>query len=130
VQELPNLTGASSASANGINNLGEVVGGSGTDAVLWKNDRDRTPVDLGVLPGLGWSSAFAINDFDEVVGWSGFAAFLWTPAGGMQDLNALIDSNSGWQLTSANAINHLGQITGEGTINGQTHAFLLTPTSP
>ena len=45
----------------------------------------------------------------------------------MRDLNNLIPSNSGWLLTSANSINVRGQITGEGTIGGQTHAFVLTP---
>jgi len=30
-------------------------------------------------------------------------------------------------LTSANAINDNGQITGQGTMNGEVHAFLLTP---
>ncbi len=45
----------------------------------------------------------------------------------MRDLNKLIPSNSGWQLTSANGINVRGQITGEGTIDGQTHAFVLAP---
>jgi hypothetical protein len=45
----------------------------------------------------------------------------------MLDLNDFIGQGSGWVLTSANAITILGQITGFGTINGQTHAFLLTP---
>ena len=32
-----------------------------------------------------------------------------------------------WTLTWAFAINDSGQITGQGQINGQTHAYLLTP---
>ena len=48
----------------------------------------------------------------------------------MQDLNSLLapSSGPGWELDSANAINDAGQIVGEGLVNGQDHAFLLTPT--
>jgi probable HAF family extracellular repeat protein len=45
----------------------------------------------------------------------------------MLDLNNLIPANSGWFLQAANAINDKGQIVGEGTLNGQIEAFLLTP---
>lgn len=45
----------------------------------------------------------------------------------MQNLNNLIPKDSGWQLVLPTAINNRGQITGQGTINGQSHAFLLTP---
>ena len=41
----------------------------------------------------------------------------------MQDLNGLIPANSGWFLSTANAINNAGQVTGQGTINGESHAF-------
>jgi hypothetical protein len=34
---------------------------------------------------------------------------------------------SGWVLSKASGINDLGQIVGAGSINGQTHAFLMTP---
>ena len=44
----------------------------------------------------------------------------------MQDLNLLIDQNSGWTLMWAFAINGKEQITGSGLINGETHAYLLT----
>ena len=48
----------------------------------------------------------------------------------MVDLNSLIDPSSGWVLTSGEGINDVGQITGYGTIGGETHAFLLTPVVP
>jgi probable HAF family extracellular repeat protein len=128
MKALPPLSASdTSASANALNNLGQVVGGSGSTAVLWQNNKNHTAQSLGVLPGQGWSSAFAINDSTQVVGWSGFVAFLWTPSQGMQDLNTLIPSNSGWSLSLPLSINSRGQITGQGTINGQQHAFLLTP---
>jgi probable HAF family extracellular repeat protein len=50
--------------------------------------------------------------------------------GAMQDLNNLSRAtDSGWILSSARAINASGQIVGFGTHNGQTAAFLLTPTA-
>jgi probable HAF family extracellular repeat protein len=125
---LPYLSATdTSASANGINNLGQVVGGSGDIAVIWQNDKNHTAQSLGNLPGQAWSTAFAINDLTQVVGWSGFIAFIWSPAQGMQNLNDLIPSDSGWSLSLPTGINSRGQITGQGTINGQQHGFLLTP---
>lgn len=128
MQPLPFLNKLYSASANAINDRGDVAGGSGSDAVLWqKSNGYKSAESLGTLSGQGWSSAFAINNFDEVVGWSGYIAFIWTRSSGMQDLNKLIPANSGWQLLAAYGINDLGQITGQGNINGQSHGFLLTP---
>jgi beta-lactam-binding protein with PASTA domain len=76
-------------------------------------------------------------------------AVMWQNAGTIIDLNQLLDpsvappvgtpnSCSGffpstnvcptcWELISATGINDLGQIAGEGIINGQHHAYLLTP---
>jgi probable HAF family extracellular repeat protein/T5SS/PEP-CTERM-associated repeat protein len=87
-------------------------------------------VDLGSLGG-DWSHALDINDTGQVVGnarnsISQNRAFLWEN-GQMKDLNNLIPAGSGWALVSAEAINQSGQIVGFGVINGQTHAFLLTP---
>ena len=45
----------------------------------------------------------------------------------MVDLNTRIPSDSGWVLQSAADINGSGHIVGAGTHNGQTRAFLLTP---
>jgi probable HAF family extracellular repeat protein len=47
--------------------------------------------------------------------------------GVLRDLNDLIPADSSWVLTAAQAINDHGHIVGFGAINGQTHAFLLTP---
>jgi probable HAF family extracellular repeat protein len=130
MQVLPSLPDGFSSSANGLNDRGSIVGGSSAGyannfAVLW--NQDGKAVNLGVLPGQGWSTAFAANDRSEVVGWSGFRAFIWSESKGMQDLNDMIPSNSGWLLIGANAINNHGQITGEGNINGESHGFVLTP---
>ena len=45
----------------------------------------------------------------------------------MVDLNTLIDPLSGWELLDAADINDAGQITGQGLIGGEYHAYLLTP---
>jgi probable HAF family extracellular repeat protein len=133
MEALPYLfPGDNSASANGINQEGRIVGGVAQDyhgmyAVQW--DRDGRVANLGVLPGQRWSTAFAINDRGQVVGWSGFRAFIWSRSEGIQDLNNLIPHDSGWFLSLPTAINRRGQITGQGTIKGQSHAFLLTPVS-
>jgi len=153
--DLGTLGGADYASsANGVNDLGRIVGwsttapiswffgwcGTATHAVLWgANGGIR---DLGTLPGDTLSAASNITFFGEVIGSSGNTAtcdygvapyevfgrpFIWTRRRGMQDLNTLIAANSGWVLNSATGINIWGQIVGSGTLNGQSHGFLLTP---
>jgi probable HAF family extracellular repeat protein len=130
MQALPMLPGSlPGASANGINDLGQAVGGTGEFAVLWGNDKEHTAINLGSVQGANGGTAFAINDAGQVVGWSGFTAFVWSRETGMLDLNKLIPANSGWSLTIATSINARGQITGEGVIDGKEHGFLLTPVS-
>ena len=121
-----------------INDLGQVAGGSdcGTGchhAALWSKTKGSI-LDLGVLQGAKGSDAFGINNVGQVVGSVVYSAlvyhyhaFVWSPSTGMLDLNNLIPANSGWVLEFAYAINDQGQIVGEGTLNGQQEAFLLTP---
>ena len=45
----------------------------------------------------------------------------------MIDLNTRIDPQSGWTLEVAKGINDAGEIVGNGSHNGDYHAFLLTP---
>jgi probable HAF family extracellular repeat protein len=147
------LPGGSSSSATGINAFGTVVGSSGSAqnpagafAFLWS--RKGGMKNLGTLPGGAWSSASGVNDLGQVVGIAdapsspthafhrgrngaptsdASLAFTWSADKGMLDLNDLIPGGSGWVLINATAINLFGQIAGWGTINGETHGFLLMP---
>jgi probable HAF family extracellular repeat protein len=84
---------------------------------------------VGVHTGTG-----GINDRGDVVGYAELTTnkgvlargFLYTN-GQMVDLNTLLSANSGWTLLAGRAINNNGQIAGWGEINGQLHAFLMTP---
>jgi probable HAF family extracellular repeat protein len=134
--DLGNLGGAYNV-ASAINNRGDVAGGAlspkdGTiHAFLWTK---RTGMqDLGAFPGAFVTTAVcckSINDRGEVVGFAidptGMRALLWEN-GVMTDLNTLIPAHSPWYLQSTASINNAGEIAGQGTINGEVHAFLLTP---
>ena len=145
VHELPNLGGTVNTAlpgvgnrALGINNQGQVVGGSTlpgnltAHAFLWS--KKTGILDLGTLPGDLNSGALSINDKGDVVGVSNDAsfnprAFLWQN-GVMHDLNdPLITPNSPMVLLFAAGIDSSGQIAGWGVqkSTGQVHAFLATP---
>ncbi|MBV9179671.1 MAG: hypothetical protein JO356_00035 [Acidobacteria bacterium] len=124
--------------ANGINDRGEVAGGSQSSsgaphAFLWTKDKGMQ--DLGTLDGDFFSVApccHTINNRGQIVGFSipgpfgSGRAFVWQK-GVMTDLNTLISNDSPWYLLQALSINDAGQIVGNGTINGEVHAFLATP---
>ena len=144
VTDLGTLPAGSDSFATGINASGQVVGYSYTrfydtgSAHAFRTTATGTidaASDLGTLPGGSDSSATGINASGQVVGHSQTSggaqhAFLYddsaTPH--MRDLNSLIPSGSGVTLTDARGINDLGQIAVNGFINGQPHAFRLTPT--
>jgi probable HAF family extracellular repeat protein len=139
MKNLGKLPGYDSSYAFAINDLGQVAGWSdclncslSKHATLWSKTKGSM-LDLGVLPGASDSAALGINNVGQVVGGSFYSAtnelhaLVWSPSTGMLDLNNLIPANSGWLLQFANAINDKGQIVGQGTLNGQTEAFLLTP---
>ena len=94
--------------------------------------------DLGSLDTTGvapFSEANAISSAGVVVGVSGTSggsshAFRWSKSGGLRDLNDLIPARSDWVLDSAEAVNDMGQIVGNGLFKGNHHAFLLTPLPP
>ena len=121
--------------AYAINDFGQVVGWtprSGEDqAIIWSE---------GVMTYLWdpedsyFSYAYAINNAGQVVGTSQNApvyydsAFLWDSTNGVVLLDDLLVSDPGWEnLWEGYDINNYGQIVGTGNINGETHAFLMTP---
>jgi probable HAF family extracellular repeat protein len=133
LSELPGNEGGGSF-ANGINNAGQIVGGSifiyyppsilnGTrHATLWSGAK---VTDLGTLGGTE-SDAAAISDSGQIVGWAD------TPSGAQHaaswigtkvtDLGTLGGTNS-----HANAVNTSGEIVGAAdTASGAQHAALFT----
>ena len=120
-QQLPiPANGDLEGAAFGINDSGQVVGGSGScipfspisqtylnpgHALLWENDG---VTDLGTLPGQDGNQAVSINNRGQVVGSSGIYGFLWNRATGMQPLFPL----SGDFLSSAIGINESGDAVG------------------
>lgn len=115
--------------AQDINDLGQIVGSAYTDdqvytAYLWDN---------GIVTDLGPGEAVALNNAGEVIGklysqdpFSDDIPLLWKD-GVQYNLNDLIPVEAGWEIMYASDINNLGQIVGYGQINGQEHAFLMTP---
>jgi probable HAF family extracellular repeat protein len=137
--------GGMSAQANAINFSGEIVGFSSllgetaTHAFIYSKGK---LTDIGTLGG-SFAAATGIDFYGDVVGFSNTTgdadvhAFIYTSKGGLQDLNNLIPTNSGWDLNNAQSINLGGdddfesksaRIVGVGTLNGDQHAFLLTLT--
>ena len=133
MQKLPTLGGLWSQ-GYAINALGQATGlgylaNGSAHAFLYTGGK---MTDLGTVDTTrtGTSWGFGINDSGIVVGQSTFKntyhAFVYS-GGKIKDLNRLIPAGSGWILQSAYSVNNAGQIAGEGTINGKTHGFLLTP---
>ncbi|MHC5184578.1 MAG: DUF3466 family protein [Planctomycetota bacterium] len=127
--------GGTNSYAFGINESGQIVGESDITGDSASNAfyYDGTMHDLGTLGGTS-SIAFRINEQGQAVGESDIIgdsvlhAFLYD-GNGLIDLNDLIPIDSGWELTVAVDINNSGQIVGWGMIDGQEHAFLMTPVS-
>jgi probable HAF family extracellular repeat protein len=126
--------GGTDSYGHAINETGQVTGQSYTigDAAYHAFLYDGTMHDLGTLGGTD-SYGIGINNNGEVTGYSQttadatYHAFLYASGSGMVDLNTLIDPFSGWELLFGRGINDAGQITGQGVIGGERHAFLLTP---
>jgi probable HAF family extracellular repeat protein len=113
-----------------VSNQGNCLGFHSMHGFVYSNGQIT---DVGTLGG-SCSIAYEVGESGQVVGQADTSAgrqhaFLYI-SGMMQDLNDLIPAGSGWELSVATGMNEGGQIVGYGLINGQTHAFLLTPRSP
>jgi uncharacterized membrane protein len=98
---------------------------------LWQQGR---LTELPMLSGDPGGAAVGINSRGQVVGFSGQSLFdfstphalLWDDKT-VVELQRLLPANSGWVLLQALSINDRGQISGWGTHNGQTRAFVMAP---
>ncbi len=133
IQELHPLPGDTIGFALGMNDKGDVVGGTGICAnlfpipfaygphtVLWENGSPNNPIDLGNLGGKILNGAVAINNRGEVVGAGDLPSeiagyprvqihsFLWTKETGMVDTGTVDGDFSG----IPEAINNNGQVVG------------------
>jgi probable HAF family extracellular repeat protein len=132
IHELPTYPGDADGIPVGINDKGQVVGGSGAcapfnpasgfyyadyHALVWESDGSYR--DLGNLGGAGGAGpvgnfAIGINNRGQVVGHSDlpdnttFHAFLWTRETGMQDLGTL----PGDTYSLAIRVNDQGEVVG------------------
>ena len=104
------------------------------EAFAWNGVTGTAYGPLGNLPHSDSSQAFAVNTpTGDVVGQSGVRAFLWEgditnpSTGTMTDLNSLVESNSGWRLVNATALNDYGAIVGYGYYQQKAAAFLAIP---
>jgi uncharacterized membrane protein len=143
IVDLGTLPGDWSSIAWGMNGFGQVVGEShppfGSRPTVWDADAAHTASELPLLPGDNYGLANAINNLGHVLGWSaasepgtwnvGPARLVVWRDGGVFDLETLIEPSSaaGWTLSSAAAVNNVGQIVGSGMHNGRGRAYLLTP---
>jgi probable HAF family extracellular repeat protein len=153
---LDNATSTVSSFSERISEDGHVVGYSQTASnnltlpfhpFVWFDANANNTSDAGEMKDLGTLSgtnafAYDVNASGFVVGTSevtggGTHAYVWhddnangvSDPGEMKDLNGQISDAAWTTLVEARAINDGGQIVGWGTMsNGETHAFLLTPT--
>jgi probable HAF family extracellular repeat protein len=140
---LGSLGGTIGNTAAGINDRGEVVGGSDladeksgfpgrqVHGFLWTKDTGMR--DLGTVGSDFSSLPTLINNHGQIVGAScdidgNCRAFLWQNKK-MKDLNTLIPPDSPLYLLFAFDINDAGDIVGQAleTSTGELHAFLATP---
>jgi probable HAF family extracellular repeat protein len=87
--------------------------------------------DLGTLPGGTSSTALAINQHgsivDSAITATGQSQAFLCASGRLVDLNDAARPSSGREGVVATAVNKTGRSVGTGTLQGKSHAVLLTP---
>jgi probable HAF family extracellular repeat protein len=135
LRDLGTVAGASTM-ATAINDHGVVAGWGATSptsglSVIFRWDGEMH--DLGCPEGTITCEAFGMNERGDIVGEAissaidgGGFAFIHRD-GAFHRLDDLAQGAGGWRFTNAFSINDAGQIVGLGSLNGDGHAFLLTP---
>src|SRR3990167_5069490 len=134
---VPGISLSTSSSGRAINDNGVIVGSASFNGLSKAFvTRGGDLVNLGAFCGGGNAGASGINNLGQIVGSSQICdgsgnrhGFIVGSGDEMIDLNSLLapQDASNWVITSASAINEVGQITGQGLVNGQLHAYILTP---
>jgi len=122
--------------AQDINDAGQIIGTLVT-MIGEEYQRHGYLLDDGTLTDLGDVGLYMINNSGQILGgrtvgiqeYDGYVEhipILWQD-GVAYDLIDLIANDTGWELKRGEDINNLGQIVGNGYINGEYHGFLLDP---
>ncbi len=131
--------GSANGVAYAINNLGQVAGSyqlSGIYSpygfpVLGSVNGPVVNLTADFSQYLG-GAATALNNAGQSVGYvvvnpSGATVPVLFDSGDVINLNDLLPASSGWQITTATAINDAGQIAGSGIFDGNVEAYVLSP---
>jgi probable HAF family extracellular repeat protein len=141
--DLGTLPGGFNSVAKGINDYGQIVGASDSNAFIWQ---DGLMTDLGTLSGENFTSATSINNIGQIVGNSAIFGNVCCQAVLLQNGEWLpLGTLSGDTYSKASCINDSGQIVGEssnsqalirhaliwqegvmtslGTLGGTSHSF-------
>jgi probable HAF family extracellular repeat protein len=125
--------GAVNGLGNGINETGNVAGFSsgsaGSRGFFW-DSATETMTALDPISGGTISVGLDINNSDQVAGWSFNAsreqeAVVWDGPGTTP--RELGDLSGGANRSVAYGINDKGEVVGEGSVDGGTHAFFWDP---
>ncbi len=131
--------GSKEVQAKALNDRGDIVGFADstepkdktTHAILWKNGKVGSAVDLGVLPGYVASEAYGVNNRRVVFGLlydkkDRTFPFRWA-AGRMTVLKGLNGRPQQADVSQRNAINDRGQMAATLIIAGQRQAVRWSP---
>jgi probable HAF family extracellular repeat protein len=131
--------GSQEVQAKALNDLGDIVGFADSSgpkdkaihAILWKNGKASSAVDLGVLPGYVSSEAYGVNNSRVVFGvlydkQERTFPFRWSD-GRMTLLKGLNGQLQPADVSQRNAINDRGQIAATLIVDGQRQAVRWSP---
>jgi probable HAF family extracellular repeat protein len=114
---------------------GHVIAATNQSLPYYWPNKSSAPVKITMPAGFPYGEIYGINASGQMVGimWSSDQAgttehaFIFDTTKGVRDLNALIDTTSGWVLNFARDINDKGQVVGYGEKSGLKRGFVLDP---